>query len=308
MAFLNKLLLFLYIPFLLLSTSAITNKCDDFKKKVNDYYDSYVLETYETNNFTFMVVEGICNDKLSYGVFLACVEANAYDLKIIVNGVEYTVKEDSRGDYIAYVIVRTNDEISICVFDNVNGNSTKRYEYQLAYSSKEDIEISENCVKGNNLTCKEVSKLKKNYQIDTDVIIVIIVLSAVSLICIVWILALLVFKKGLFNKNIKRESEVVFFNFNEEKQEDEIDNIEVEALEVENESVKEVYEKKYNYEEDIEEFDFKPYLQEKGYGLDYTLMTEEEKNQVMVLLMTLKYNGTINEFQYKNEVIKLWRK
>ena len=261
MAFLNKLLLFLYIPFLLLSTSAITNKCDDFKKKVNDYYDSYVLETYETNNFTFMVVEGICNDKLSYGVFLACVEANAYDLKIIVNGVEYTVKEDSRGDYIAYVIVRTNDEISICVFDNVNGNSTKRYEYQLAYSSKEDIEISENCVKGNNLTCKEVSKLKKNYQIDTDVIIVIIVLSAVSLICIVWILALLVFKKGLFNKNIKRESEVVFFNFNEEKQEDEIDNIEVEALEVENESVKEVYEKKYNYEEDIEEFDFKPYLQ-----------------------------------------------
>ena len=50
------------------------------------------------------------------------------------------------------------------------------------------------------------------------------------------------------------------------------------------------------------------YLQEKGYGLDYTLMTEEEKNQVMVLLMTLKYNGTINEFQYKNEVIKLWKK
>ena len=311
MAFLNKLLLFLYIPFLLLSTSAITNKCDDFKKKVNDYYDSYVLETYETNNFTFMVVEGICNDKLSYGVFLACVEANAYDLKIMVNGVEYTVKEDSRGDYIAYVIVRTNDEISICVFDNVNGNSTKRYEYQLAYSSKEDIEISENCLKGNNLTCKEVSKLKKNYQIDTDVIIVIIVLSAISLMCIVWILALLVLKKGLFNKNIKRESEVVFFNFNEE-QDDDLDNIEVETVEIKDEvkteSFKEVYEKKYNYEEDIEEFDFKPYLQEKGYGLDYTLMTEEEKNQVMVLLMTLKYNGTINEFQYKNEVIKLWKK
>ncbi len=312
MAFLNKLLLFLYLPFLLLSTSPVTTKCDDFEKKVNDYYHSYVLETYETNNYTFKVVEGVCNDKLSYGVFLACVEANTYDLKIMVNGVEYTVKEDNRGDYIAYVIVRTNDEISICVFDNANGNSTKRYEYQLAYYSKEDIEMSTTCVKGNNLACKEISKLKKNYQIDTDIIIVLIVLSAISLMCIVWILALLVFKKGLFNKNIKRESEVIFFNFNEE-QDDDLDNIEVEALEIKDKEPKEVYEKKYYYEEETEEisdeeFDFKPYLEEKGYQFDYSLMSEEEKNQVMVLLMTLKYNGTINEFQYKNEVIKLWKK
>ena len=310
MAFLNKLILLFYIPFLLFATSAISDKCEDFEKKVNDYYDSYVLKIYETNNYTFKVVEGICNNKLSYGVCLASIEAKYYDLKIIVNGVEYTLKEDNRGDYIAYVILKTDTDISVCVYDNVNGHSTKRYEYKLQYTNKEDLETSSFCVKGNNLGCKDISKLKKDYQIDTTMKIVIIVLSAISLMCIVWILALVIFKKGLFNKEVKNEREVIFFDFNiKEEDDNDLENIEVEAFETEGDETKEVYDKKYFYEEETdEEFDVTPYLKEKGYKLDYSLMNEEEKNQAMVLLMTLKYNGTINEFQYKNEVIKLWKK
>ena len=74
------------------------------------------------------------------------------------------------------------------------------------------------------------------------------------------------------------------------------------------EKTEESYEKKLYFEEDVEEFDIKPYLKERGYKEDYLLMDEEEKNQVMVLLMTLKYKGIINEVQYQRECVELWKK
>lgn len=306
MVLLSKILMLFILPTLLVFPNAISDKCNDFKTKVNDYYDNYILELYETENYTFMAVEGICNNELTYGVFLASIDANSYDIKIYINEYEYTLEEDSRGDTIAHVILNTSSDIKICVYDNAKGNSTKRYEYVLKYQNINDFLNDSNIIKGNNLGVDKVNKLKQVSLFRSNVISFIIILSSISLVCILWLLYLYIFKKGIFDKTKERISEVEFFiyeNVNESN-----DNIEVEVIE-EIKSQEEVYEKKqYFYEEDEADFNFTPFLQENGYSEDYSIMTEEEKNQVMVLLMTLKYKGTITESQYNKEVIKLWKK
>jgi len=46
----------------------------------------------------------------------------------------------------------------------------------------------------------------------------------------------------------------------------------------------------------------------KGYSRNYSLMTEEQKNQVMVYLMALRDQNKITIDEYKKETIKLWRR
>ncbi len=318
MVLLSKILLILLLPILSVFPSAISEKTEDFKVKVNDYYDSYVLETYETDNFTFMLAEGVCNSELAYGVYLASLEANSYDIKIYLNSVEYKLEEDSRGDVVCPVVKRLDGEIKVCVYDNLNGNSTKRYESILKFNTKEALEMNVNCVKGNNLGTKEIFELDVNREIRNSIVTLVIILSSISGVCVLWILYLFITKKGLFDKAKEHVSEVDFFVYEEDERvnnpyiRDDANEAEViseeNVYDNQNNEQKDIYEKKYYYEEDLEDFDFTPYLAEKGLGNDYSVMSEEEKNSVMILLMTLKHKGTINEVQYKNEVIKLWKK
>lgn len=308
MVLLSKFLILFILPILSLFPNVVSDKANDFKTKVNDYYDYYVLETYETVNYTFIVAEGICNEELTYALFFASLEANAYDIIINVNDSIYTLEEDSRGDTVAYVILQKDDETKICIFDNEEVNSTKRYEYILKYKSIDDIKNDSNVIKGNNLGTEEISKLKRFTNFGKSALQFVIILVSISFICILWLLYLYIFKKGIFNKTKERTNEVEFFIYEDDCEE----NLEVEVVEeekVKEEAEKEVYEKKkYYFEEDEIDFDFSPYLKEKGYKEDYSTMTEEEKNQVMLLLMTLKHQGKISDNQYQKEVIKLWKK
>lgn len=46
----------------------------------------------------------------------------------------------------------------------------------------------------------------------------------------------------------------------------------------------------------------------KGYSRNYSLMTESQKNQVMIYLMALRDQKKITIDEYKKETIKLWRR
>ena len=54
--------------------------------------------------------------------------------------------------------------------------------------------------------------------------------------------------------------------------------------------------------------DIKAYLNDKGYITDYSVLSEEEKNNIMIELMKLKEKGMISLDDYYEESAELWKK
>ena len=54
--------------------------------------------------------------------------------------------------------------------------------------------------------------------------------------------------------------------------------------------------------------DIKAYLQSLGYITDYKLLSEEEKNKIMLELMRLKDTEQITLKKYYEETYQLWKK
>lgn len=292
----NKILLIFNMIFLIVLPNAYTDKMNSFLNDINEAYDVYVLKERENDYYHFILSEGVCNDKVCFGVFLGNKESNSYDVYVYVNNKKYYLNEDKRGDVSELCInVNNSSNIRVCVYDKYD---SLRFEEEIEFLEKSEYYSLNNIIKGNNQGC-ELSNIKSRSSFN-----IIYVFLIISGICIFIILYLFVFKKGIFNKENKHYSEVDFFSF--KKEED--DNIEVnETIETSFEK-EEVYEKKYYYEEDEEDFDVIPYLRKNNFKEDYLLMNEDEKKEVMLMLMHLRHDKIISENQYQKEVIELWKK
>lgn len=297
-----KLLLIISMIFMSFTT-AVSDKYDKYLSTINEAYDTYTIDVYEKENYTLAVVQGICNDSLAYGVFLSSYESGAYVIKLFVDKKEYKLEEDSRKDTMIYAVDMPQKEAYICVYDSVGNTSTKRQEVKLDIKTVADLNAKTNLYHGMNRGI-ELSTMSRRY----NVRIILIFISAVSAIIIVAGLVIIFFlkksQKGLFNKENAYKSDIEYFPKLEDTNIINDKNENKEDLEV-----KEVYQKKYYFDDDEESFiDIEPLLLSKNYKTNYQEMTEEEKNEVMIYLMTLRHDGKISEAQYKRETSKLWKK
>lgn len=298
----TKLLLFLYCILFSFPT-VVSNKLDEYLSNVNTAYDKYNICVEEKENYTVAVVQGICNGSISCGVFLSSYESGAYVVKIFVDGKEYALSTDSRKDTLVYSVNIPNKKTFVCVYDKVGNTSTKRWEMELTVHSEDDLNALGNVNVGMNQGV-EVSAMTRQYSLRSIIIFVIAISSFIVVVGILVIVFLKKNKKGVFNDNLE-ENDLKYFDIkNDDNEEINNDN----NIVLEDNEVKEVYEKRAYYDTDEDTLDVKEILKNNNYRTDYQNMSEEEKNKVMIFLMQLRYEKKISEEQYKEEANRLWRK
>ena len=298
----TKLLLFLYCILFSFPT-VVSNKFDEYLSNVNTAYDKYNVCVEEKENYTVAVVQGICNGSVSCGVFLSSYESGAYVVKIFVDGKEYALSTDSRKDTLVYSVNIPNKKTFVCVYDKVGNTSTKRWEMELTVHSEDDLNALGNVNVGMNQGV-EVSAMTRQYSLRSIIIFVIAISSFIVVVGILVIVFLKKNKNGVFNDNLE-ENDLKYFDIkNEDNEEINNDN----NIVLEDNKVKEVYEKRAYYDTDEDTLDVKEILKNNNYCTDYQNMSEEEKNKVMIFLMQLRYEKKISEEQYKEEANRLWRK
>ena len=285
--------------------TAVSNKYEEYLSGINEAYDTYTIDVYENENYTLAVVQGICNDTLSYGVFLSSYESGAYVIKLFSDEKEYSLPIDSRKDTLVYAVNMPQKETYVCVYDSVSNISTKRLEVKLDVYTKDDLNAKANVYHGMNHGV-ETSTMSRRYNMKKALIFI----SSISAFVIISGLIIIFFlkknNKGLFNKENAYKSDIEYFKVVDDSKDNIENDIDTKEEDLE---VKEVYQKKYYFDDDEENYiDIKPLLLEKGYKTDYQSMSEEEKNMVMIYLMTLRHEAKISEAQYKRETSRLWKK
>ena len=288
--------------------TAVSNKYDEYLSGVNEAYDTYTIDVYENENYTLAVVQGMCNDTLSYGVFLASYESGKYVIKLFIDEKEYSLPQDSRKDTMVYAVNMPTKDKYVCVYDSVGSISTKRLEVKLDVNTVNDLNNKNTIYHGMNRGV-EVSTMSRRYNIKK----VLIFISAISLFIIIGGIIIIIFlkknKNGLFNKETAYQSDIEYFPKDEAVSDSNIQENDEYEVKDETADVREVYQKKYYFDDDEENYiDITPLLEEKGYKTNYQDMSEEEKNEVMIYFMTLRHEGKISEAQYKRETSRLWKK
>lgn len=303
-----------FILFLLLATLLPYQEgMQKFTNEISEGYEEYIVlygETEEeaTNSYyTLKIVEGINSNQVTYGFYLYNDQSRSHTVVITANGKNYYPKTDSRGDYY-YPAIELKTDNTLQVYDE---NDKVRYEVTIVQESKESFLGRDLLILGNNQGI-EVTQLSGFQKISLVSLLQIIFGSFVFLFGIV-LLIMFVSKKGLFNKE-KRQENVFDFNafineinsqkpiiIEDEPLKDDDDDLPLDAqIPVNN------YPNIREYED--EEDDISDLIIMAGFSTDYTHMTEEKKNEIMLYLMRIRDEGKITSEQYRQEVIKLWKK
>lgn len=303
-----------FILFLLLATLLPYQEgMQKFTNEISEGYEEYIVlygETEEeaTNSYyTLKIVKGINSNQVTYGFYLYNDQSRSYTVVITANGKNYYPKTDSRGDYY-YPAIELKTDNTLQVYDE---NDKVRYEVTIVQESKESFLGRDLLILGNNQGI-EVTQLSGLQKISLVSLLQIIFGSFVFLFGIV-LLIMFVSKKGLFNKE-KRQENVFDFNafineinsqkpiiIEDEPLRDDDDDVPLDAqIPVNN------YPNIREYED--EEDDISDLIIRAGFSTDYMHMTEEKKDEIMLYLMRIRDEGKITSEQYRQEVIKLWKK
>ncbi len=300
-----KLLLFkilsICLSFTLLNSGS--NFFEEFENNIINGYEQY-LEIVDENNsndkFTLKIYQGINDGYESYAIVFKSVENDKYQIILNIDEQYYELSKNDEGYQYAYAIKSTSI-IFIKIIDEkgteVEFNGTRKL-------NKFTIEEGDLRYQNGNNQKKEFTSL--NVYKKTIPFFTAILISSVSIIvmCGAGVLILFIRRKGMFNKKVRSEGIINIADLiNQAKEKEEIDILAdykpVETIENNEEIV---------IEEKEEYIDLNAYLNDKGYLLDYSLLSEEEKNKLMVELMILKNSGKISEDTYNKETCKLWKK
>lgn len=304
--------------FLSLTTPVVTAKAE-YQADVNKGYDSYsYIVDYENSYYSLIVVEGLVDDKITYGVFFFNDVSRAYYITLVneQTGLRQLFPETDRGDvYVLGFQVEKGSSYTILIRDKKSHEQHLPFELSFGLKTEEEISSLATSGLGNgvSMTDLETAYWFKPFKINLPALIVsfFIALAIVSLIVIIYFYHK---KKGVFQK--KDESD---FDFEKFVKSDEFDNflskeIEKPIFEIKPEdvTVEEVTEPVYKrYERDVEaefsNFNIKEYLEKEGFSTDYTQLNHETKNQITLRLMYLKDQNLITVDDYLKEISKLWR-
>lgn len=294
-----SLFMSLFVP---LSNEQLDQK-EEFMQVCNNGYNTYfVLTEEETYQYYLQVVCGEYNNEISYSILFVPSTPNEYSIKLKVSGANkyITLPSDGRGDVMIYDLVISKDAKI-----EVGTQNKTTFSFVINKINTSEYQLNANIIKGNNqglptTDIKAFTGIELTYTLS-------IIFFVIIIISIIIILVLYSKKQGMFDKDtIDKE-------FEEQHQfRDNIQNIikeqektiEVEAEEVKEESVKEVYQK--IQDDDDEERDISLLLKEKGFNTNYNTLLTHEKNEIMLELMKMKDFKEITEEEYKKEIIKLW--
>ena len=304
--------------FLSLTTPVVTAKAE-YQADVNKGYDSYsYIVDYENSYYSLIVVEGLVDDKITYGVFFFNDVSRAYYITLVneQTGLRQLFPETDRGDvYVLGFQVEKGSSYTILIRDKKSHEQHLPFELSFGLKTEEEISSLATSGLGNgvSMTDLETAYWFKPFKINLPALIVsfFIALAIVSLIVIIYFYRK---KKGVFQK--KDESD---FDFEKFVKSDEFDNflskeIEKPIFEIKPEdvTVEEVTEPVYKrYARDVEaefsNFNIKEYLEKEGFSTDYTQLNHETKNQITLRLMYLKDQNLITVDDYLKEISKLWK-
>lgn len=294
---------------IILTGSFIPNEKVEFLKQIEEGYNTFALVHEEnTENYELSIYAGECQGQYSYSIYFLPLNYDDYDLvfKHRIKNVTYISQKNSKGGYVLYHIA-FNDEFVLAI--QINNQTTFSYELEVLDKEFYNQQYLNKSITGLNKGLKQTNLDKLGTS--SFVFVISIVFASIIVLSLIILLVFFVSKKGLFNKEkfdeqFKEEHEFrdnikTYINGLQQEQ---MDRYEVEAEEVVDEEIKNVYEKQKNYYD--EERDITPILHSKGINTNYSEMSSEEKDRVMLELMKLKINKEITELEYHDEIIKLW--
>lgn len=282
----------------------------NFFNDVENQYQKYMQLSnlsYFSSEFDLIVVCGIYNNEPSYGLLLY----SDYDL--IVSSINGSFKVPKIYENVSSVIALKADvsyEVSIFTKDGKEYQLPKRI--ILDKTTKSELETLD-LIQGNNNYKPFVSLEVYSYHIPFYKSIIIVITSVLGMTILIMIM-MLIFKKGFFNKDKRKEGVLDIRSIVESDPENEpkinFEDIKIFNDEEPNKEIKQI-EKTESYfddEEEKDQIDVTKHLQSLGFITDYNILSEDEKNLIMLELMKLKDQKTISQKTYYEETYKLWKK
>jgi len=274
------------------------------------YYEQY--DQLSNDEFSVLIVKGIYNDKASYGViFTSNVEKKYYAL-IEINDVTYRLEQDERGDSKAIAIESTYS-MNLLIYDKKDKLQDIEFMLERFRGESYDTTLSTKG-QGEGTEFSTLTQYIPKFEFfDIFVYLLIGVIITTSLLTLI----LFIKKKGMFNKE-KRKEGILSIKDILSKETDDL--IEVDYLENINSTISNSdLDNKEKLSEDIATDisneptkqlikDIKAYLRDKGYITEYNALSEDEKNKIMLELMSLKDKGLIDLNDYYEESAELWKK
>ena len=296
----NKILM-LFLSFFLLTTIQTTSK-DKFLSEVKNGYKAYeVVSNHDGDDYILCVVRGVNRNKASVGLYFYSVCEDEYYCTINEEAHEYKIDPDKNKEvYYPAMSYTVNLTINVynCDKELVDTVLVNRL-YVASFVGEE----------GGNAGIG--FKGLENNLPHSFIAIYIIGIGVIALSAIV-IIIFKVNKKGMFSEDARKEGLEDLHHLeetyvNEELNDDDIYDVQEER---EDTSHEQVYERTRDYDEDLEEDrpSVKSVLTERGFNTDYTNMSVEDKNKVMVELMMMREQRIINNDEYQREIIELWKK
>ena len=262
-----------------------------FEENVSTYYKSYsITDKSRENEYELLISSGICNEVYSYGVYFKSLDSKKYTITAIVNDETYVIEQNSSG-YVEEYRYGLYENTKLIILDE----DYKKIEEINLYLINVSFENGQN--QGVELSNYRALKTSINKQL-----LIFGISGGLIAISLIVLLVLYITRNGLF-KVEKRNNDVYsikpLIDDSEYEPFDPTSNV-IDKL-VEEEKIEEI--KKTQ----MSQTQLKEHLIEKGFITEYNLVSEEEKNKIMLELMVLRNKGNISEETYKKEVVELWK-
>lgn len=295
------------------SVAPATEIFNSFNEEIDSGYEAYTIikeEKYD-NYYDLKIIQGVNDDKISFGIMLVNVNPQSHTIKVLMNNRQYVLPKTDRGDY-NLPSIKYNSDIIISID---NGKSIKPVA-EISHITPEQFMDGDNLITGDNQGLR--MKALGGSGIDLNRMgILTFIFGGVIVITSIIIFIFYKRRKGIFAANKRNENVFDYREFvnqyvaNNSEEAIASGNYVVPEEEVKEQDLKpqKAYERQRFYEEEVEDFiDVEKILKEKGYNIDYQNALEFEKNDIMLELMKMRDFKDISQTQYQEEVIKLWKK
>lgn len=312
-------LLIVIILSLLLGVTPLSESKDNYLSEIGKVYSEYSYQEYSNAYYDIIVVEGIINGKVNYGIFLFNDVANSYNVFLIntENNKLYYPKANSRGDVNVISLVLEKDVIyEVAIFNKDLIQQSTLFEFTMEPKTVEMVKASSTHLGENKGTTPiSLKLLKQPFNIKAEWVQLLIAIAiGIIGVCVFIIFYYKKRNKGMFALENRTEN---VFNFKEfiESNETVFSSQEIltnydttENIQINDDSTKQTYKRYYrNVEDQYSDFDIKGHLMSKNLPAEYYGLSENDKNKVMLELMSLKDNNDITIDDYLKETMKLWK-
>lgn len=301
-----KMFLTFLISLVPLTMTPLETKYEAFMNSVDQGYIEYEVDTIENSMYHLAVVKGNNKGKPCYAINFTSVNAGEYFCVLKAENTKYLLPTDNRKDSMALAI---ESEVAMVIEIYNKEGRLQAVEKDLPIFTIKDINENKKISGDGNGVA--LSKLKLYApKVPFYRVYLIVILSIIGATGIL-ILIMFIFKKGMFNANIRKNGVINMRDVLNEQtfdhpNEDYFKDMNVSYVNQNNNFQENIINN--NQDNAIKITNVKEYLEKQGFNTNYSILTEEEKNKVMIELIKLKNNNQISINDYYDETVLLWKK